>query len=154
MEGSVLSFLKAEWKVSDTGSAHWASSLFVKMGTFSFTAWGVQLYHAISSQSSIVYFSKSICTLDFNTVRFDSISVTRFEVLDHYGGCRGHDHMVFGFTTYCNQCLSPLTLWVWNPFRHGVLNTSFCDNVCRWLQFPPPIKLTATIWLKYCWKWH
>jgi hypothetical protein len=27
VEGSVLSFLKAEWKVSDTGSAHWASSL-------------------------------------------------------------------------------------------------------------------------------
>ena len=27
MEGSVLSFLKAECKVSDTGSAHWASSL-------------------------------------------------------------------------------------------------------------------------------
>ena len=27
MEGSVLSFLKAEWKVSDTGSAYWASSL-------------------------------------------------------------------------------------------------------------------------------
>ena len=27
MEGSVLSFLKAEWKVSDTGSAHWASSV-------------------------------------------------------------------------------------------------------------------------------
>jgi hypothetical protein len=26
MEGSVLSFLKAEWKVSDTGSAHGASS--------------------------------------------------------------------------------------------------------------------------------
>jgi hypothetical protein len=26
MEGSVLSFLKAEWKVSDTGSAHWSSS--------------------------------------------------------------------------------------------------------------------------------
>jgi hypothetical protein len=33
MEGSVLSFLKAEWKVSDTGSAHWASSfaLFFKL---------------------------------------------------------------------------------------------------------------------------
>jgi hypothetical protein len=27
MEGSVLGFFKAEWKVSDTGSAHWASSL-------------------------------------------------------------------------------------------------------------------------------
>ena len=28
MEGSVLSFLKAQWKVSYTGSVHWASSLF------------------------------------------------------------------------------------------------------------------------------
>ena len=28
MEGSVLSFFKAEWKVSDPGSAHWASSSF------------------------------------------------------------------------------------------------------------------------------
>jgi hypothetical protein len=26
MEGSVLGFLKAEWKVSDTGSVHWSSS--------------------------------------------------------------------------------------------------------------------------------
>jgi len=22
------------------------------------------------------------------------------------------------------------------------------------LRCSPPIKLTATIWLKYCWKWH
>jgi hypothetical protein len=29
MGGSVLSFLKAEWKVSDTGSAHWASSFII-----------------------------------------------------------------------------------------------------------------------------
>ena len=27
MEDSVLSFLKAEWKVSNTGSAHWAASV-------------------------------------------------------------------------------------------------------------------------------
>jgi hypothetical protein len=30
MEGCVLSFLKVEWKVSDTGSAHWASSLYLQ----------------------------------------------------------------------------------------------------------------------------
>jgi len=24
----------------------------------------------------------------------------------------------------------------------------------RVLRFPPPIKLTATVWLKYCWKWR
>jgi hypothetical protein len=28
MEGSVLSFLKSAWKVSNTGPAHWASSFF------------------------------------------------------------------------------------------------------------------------------
>ena len=33
MKGSVLSFLKAEWKVSDTGSAHWASS-FIPRGSY------------------------------------------------------------------------------------------------------------------------
>jgi hypothetical protein len=42
-------------------------------------------------------------------------------------GCR--DHMVVGFiTTYilivCNQCLSPLMLWVRIPLRQGVLNTT------------------------------
>jgi hypothetical protein len=31
MEGSALSFLKAEWMVSDTGSAHWASSNLVNL---------------------------------------------------------------------------------------------------------------------------
>jgi hypothetical protein len=34
MEGSVLNFLKVEWKVSDTGSvgsAHWASSFMIKL---------------------------------------------------------------------------------------------------------------------------
>jgi hypothetical protein len=32
MEGSVLSFLNAEWKMSDTGSAHWASSIQYTQG--------------------------------------------------------------------------------------------------------------------------
>jgi hypothetical protein len=37
MEGYVLSFLKAEWKVSDTGSAHWASSYILIF--FTETSW-------------------------------------------------------------------------------------------------------------------
>ena len=64
----------------------------------------------------------------------------------------------------CNQCLSPLTLWVRLPLRRGVLNTTSCDKFVsdlrqiggflRVLWFPPPIELTATINLKYCWKWR
>ena len=41
MEGSVLSFLKAEWKVSDTGSAHWASSSFSNLLS-------MQIFHSAS----------------------------------------------------------------------------------------------------------
>jgi hypothetical protein len=29
-----------------------------------------------------------------------------------------------------------------------------CSRVGGFLRFPPSIKLTATIYLKYCWKWH
>jgi hypothetical protein len=62
-----------------------------------------------------------------------------------------------------NQCLSPLTLWVRTPLRRGVLDETLCDKVCQWLapgpcfstgfRFLLPIKLTATMQLKYCWKW-
>jgi len=49
-------------------------------------------------------------------------------------GCRGCDCMVVGFiTTYiCNQCLSPLQLWVRILLRRSVLDTTLCDEVCQW----------------------
>ena len=43
-----------------------------------------------------------------------------------------HDHMVVGFTTTCNYCLSPRTLWVRIQLRRGVLNTTLCDKVFKW----------------------
>ena len=48
---------------------------------------------------------------------------------------RGRDRMVSSrFYNYlCNQCLSPLKLWVRIPIRRGELDTSLCDKVCHWL---------------------
>ena len=37
----------------------------------------------------------------------------------------------------CNQCLSPLTLWVRTPLRRGELNTTLCDQICQWLVTCP-----------------
>ena len=40
-----------------------------------------------------------------------------------------------GFTTIyyiCNQCLSPLTVWVRVLFMWGVFDTTLCDKVCQW----------------------
>ena len=48
----------------------------------------------------------------------------------------------------CNQCLSPLKLWVWIPLRRGVLDTSLCDKFCQWLVtslwFSPGTPVSST----------
>jgi len=38
-------------------------------------------------------------------------------------GCQVSNINTFGYSYLCNQCLSPLTLWVWTPLR----------QVCQWL---------------------
>ena len=48
----------------------------------------------------------------------------------------------------CNQCLSPLKLWVQIPLRRGVLDTPLCDQVCQWLaadrRFSPCTPVSST----------
>ena len=48
----------------------------------------------------------------------------------------------------CNQCLSPLTLWLRIPPRRGVLDTTLCDKVCQWLAtgrwFSPVIPFSSS----------
>ena len=58
----------------------------------------------------------------------------------------------------CNQCLSPLTLWVRIPPRQGVLDTTLCDQVYRWLAVGrwfsagTPVSSTKKNWLPlYSW---
>jgi hypothetical protein len=81
------------------------------------------------------------------------------------GGCCVRDHMVGGFTTSLPMQSVPITTDVWGfDFLSGrgvqhyvikfVSDLWQVDGFLRVLQFAPPIKLTATIWLKYCWKWH
>ena len=49
----------------------------------------------------------------------------------------------------CNQCLSPLRLWVQILLGRGVLDTILCDKVCQWLvacrRFSPGIRVSSTI---------
>jgi len=47
----------------------------------------------------------------------------------------------------CNQCLSPLKLWVRIPLRWGVLDTALCDIVCKWLaasRWISPVTLVSS----------
>ena len=60
-------------------------------------------------------------------------------------GRHGRDRM---YNYLCNQCLSPLKLWGWIPFRRGVLDTTLCDQVCQWLMtgrwFSPGTPVSST----------
>ena len=63
-------------------------------------------------------------------------------------GHRGHDRRVVGFTItgICNQCLSPLMLWVRISIRARC--TTLCDKVCQWLAtgqwFSPGSPVSST----------
>ena len=48
----------------------------------------------------------------------------------------------------CNQCISPLTLWV----RTLLSDLRQVGDFLQVLRFPPSIKLTASIEFTYCWK--
>ena len=58
-----------------------------------------------------------------------------FKLSCHYT-CKGlswswsHGSWIYNYL--CNQCLSPLMLWVQIPLRWGVLDTTLCD-ICQWL---------------------
>ena len=57
-----------------------------------------------------------------------------YSVLYYKGPSWSWSNLVGLTTTYyiCNQCLSPLTLWVRTSFRWGAFDTTLCDKVCQW----------------------
>ena len=76
MEGSVLSFLKAEWKVSDTGSAQcWASSLLYfqpvvehVFDTFFFTVLSACHYQTVVEHVIDTFFFTVLSACHYQTV--------------------------------------------------------------------------------------
>ena len=96
----------------------------------------------------------------YMTVVLDRLnqSQCKFVYLRHRGR-RGRDSMVVKFTT--TYVISAYHHYEFEPpSLRGVLDTTLCDKVClllasgQWfsplIRFPPLIKLTATILLKYC----
>ena len=67
-----------------------------------------------------------------------------------------YDSWIYNYL--CTKCLSPLKLWVQIPLivysiQHYVIKfVSDLRQVGGFLRFPPTIKLTGKIKLKYCWK--
>ena len=65
-----------------------------------------------------------------------------------------YDNWIYNYL--CNQCLSPLTLWVQIPHRR-VLYTTLCDKVCQWLAaglwFSLGTLVSDIIEIIWMWRW-
>jgi hypothetical protein len=72
------------------------------------------------------------------------------------------DNFIYVFTTtYAISAYHQVSCELKSRAWRGALDSTLCGQNYQWLApgfllvlwFPPPIKLTSTIWLKYCWKW-
>jgi hypothetical protein len=104
------------------------------------------------------YITTVLMLLPFLTVH----NAWLFKML-HFKGRRGHARIVVGFTTtyaisayhyWCCEFESRSGRGVQHYVIKFVSDLRQVSGFPRVLRFPPPIKLTAMISLKYCWKWH
>jgi hypothetical protein len=113
----------------------------------------------------IIYPNLSIHKLSLNVVfLFSSLCCLFFDLrilITNCGVLWSWWYAILIFNYLCNQCLSPLMMWVRTRLWRGVLDATLCDKVCqglatdRWFSLVySTIRSNATISLKYCWKWR
>ena len=90
-------------------------------------------YWLFITLSNKLRFHTIISSMRFITFWNESLSCDTVMVINSTRGWCGCDRMVVGFRTtlICNQCLSPLMLWVRITIR--VRCTTLGDKVCLWL---------------------
>jgi hypothetical protein len=97
--------------------------------------------------ASCVYYYSS-CEFEFRSWWDDSVPFRSWS----------YDSWIYKYL--CNLCQLLLKLWVWIPLMVRCPQCKIVSDLRqvggfpRVLRFPPSITLTATIFLKYCWKWR
>ena len=102
--------------------------------------------------------TNTVVAFIFVGVNFRGLTETNWDVLWHLNSWFWYMQMTplviytwWIFNYLCNQCLSPLTLY---SIQHYVIKfVRELRQVCGFPRSTPLIKLTAMIYLKYCWKW-
>ena len=109
--------------------------------------------------SDLTQYFKSYIAQDHFMIQSREIYILQSSTFFCIRGWLGHDRMVVGFTT--TSAISAYRHYVAssNPvhgeaIQHYVTKlVSDLRQVGGFPRFPTSIKLTATIYLKYCWKW-
>ena len=88
----------------------------------------------VSHSFAFIKFSVSSFQIFFSSFTdFSFVDLIWLFPFNFQGPLWSWSHGSWIYNYLCNQCLSPLTLWVWIPLRRGVLDTTLCDKVCQWL---------------------
>ena len=118
-------------------------------------SWFVLSIHIIIADT-VTFYRFSMSKLYF-LYRFRLLFLVQLLIIGGPSWSWSHGGRIYNYI--CNQYMLPLTLWVRIPLRRGAFDATLCDKVCqclavgRWFS-PPEIKLSAMIWLKYCWKYR
>jgi hypothetical protein len=84
-------------------------------------------------------------TFDTFHTRITTIMASPTKFADCHSSCFKAILSLDWYHYLCNQCLSPLTLWVRIPLGWGVLDTTLCDKVCQWLVTGRWFSLSTTV---------
>jgi len=108
----------------------WTSTINIQLSVecYLFSPWyGWNIAHlALSNDHS---FTKIKLAVFLSEIQFD-----RPQYLYEYTGQSwSWSYSCWIYNYICNQCISPLTLWVRIPLRRGVLVATLCNTKCQWL---------------------
>jgi hypothetical protein len=72
----------------------------------------------------------SVCWKDKRTLILIHLTEYRLNLLPLKSWSCSYGSLIYN--CLCNQCLSPLMLWIRMSLRRCVLDTTSCDQVCQW----------------------
>ena len=91
---------------------------------------------------------QSVYLLDFCGVTIIARSSPANVIFSEWGPSWSWSYSSWIYNYLCNQCVSPLTLWIRIPLRRGAFDTTLCDKVCQWLAegrwFSPGTPVSST----------
>ena len=89
--------------------------------------WVKQIFQALT-----IWETKHI---NYILIRKNKYNLYLYCIMWPYSYCKQGPSLSWSYGSWiynylCNQCLSPLMLWVWIPIRERC--TTLCDKVCQW----------------------
>jgi hypothetical protein len=155
----IVAYLIIFCKVTlSTCDSVWYKLVLVMLVTLSRSILWWRLFQKLVALIDIYVFIVNIGMTDTKSFSPLFINVLHFNLLINHWTIEIFARMICKFGTFCTLNTFLISFQTVNSIQHYVIkfvsNLRQIGGVLRVPLFPPPIKLTATIYLKYYWTWH